>query len=131
MTSFSNLPSNNEELISYELHYSPNLALEQCTRPTGAFCGAMSLDLGFEEFVRNKVSTNDAFILTRAVLRGIRNYFQQHIKFSFDPNDPECPRDFFVPFLGAPDLPAIGLVSGYIEIKRSSPIGLNLTLEKK
>jgi hypothetical protein len=125
ITSNPNLPSNNQELISYELLHVPDTALGQCTMSTGAFCGAMKLAVGFEQLMWNKVGVTYADILTSSVLRESQNYFEHYIKLIFNPNDPECPDSFPVPLLGVPDLPAIGLKNGYLEIARSSPIALN------
>jgi hypothetical protein len=113
--------SNAQDLICYQLDNFPKFSIDPCSTPTGGFCGAMYLDIGFQKFVRNKLGSSYANILTPDQLIKVNKYFEDAIKVEFDPTKPTYPEgqfDFQIPFPGVPDVPGIGLRSGYLEVKK-------------
>lgn len=78
----------------------------------------MHLDLGFEELVRNKLGTYGPSLLTPERHREILKYFETQIKEEFNPTDPECEAEYPTPFHGVPDLPEIGIQSGYLKLRK-------------
>jgi hypothetical protein len=45
-------------------------------------------------------------------------YFDNGIKRLFNPFDRDCELDFEIPFAGAPDVPEVGLESGYMMLQK-------------
>jgi hypothetical protein len=45
-------------------------------------------------------------------------YFDNGIKRNFNPLDRDCDTIFEIPFVGAPDIPEIGLEAGYLMLQR-------------
>ena len=109
---------NKQDLVCYELHSFPRFTIDACTAPTGAYCGALYLDRGFEELVRNKVGTRYLEIWSEGIRRRIREYFSDNIKEDFNPTSDDCQEEFNVPFDDVPDLPQIGIQAGFLTLRK-------------
>jgi hypothetical protein len=109
--------ADDQDLVSYELHQFPQFTISQCSAPSGARCGALFLDLGFEELVCNKIGRTYQRVLTTELLQGVREFFT-HLKVEFNPTSPDCQDEFLVPFPEVPDIPKIGIQAGYLTLKK-------------
>lgn len=93
--------------------------IEECTVGTGAACGAIYLDQGFETWLRNKFGEVRIHLDERRVTELCR-HFDNSIKLQFNPFDPLAETEFEIPISGIQDLPSIGLQDGYLIVTRSS-----------
>jgi hypothetical protein len=85
---------------------------------TGAACGAIYLDQGFETLIRNKFGEVGIQYLDEKRMTELVRYFDSSIKRQFNPFDPLCDIDFEVPISGIQDMPQIGLRDGYLMLTR-------------
>jgi hypothetical protein len=85
---------------------------------TGAACGAMYLNDGFERLLRRKLGPRAEETLNARTLADAVRFFEIQIKREFNPLAPTCGRFFEAPLSGAPDIPEIGLEGGYITLSR-------------
>jgi len=89
----------------------------EATSGTGAACGAMYLNDGFERLLRQKLGPKaEETLKARTLAEALRN-FETQIKCQFNPLG-ICQGFFEVPIPGAPDLPDIGLEGGFITLSR-------------
>jgi hypothetical protein len=108
-----------QDLISYELYQFPDFKIGMCTPATGGPCGAMHLDSGFEQLIRNKLGPRHAAtILTPERLTEVCNYFDRFIKTEFNHYNPDCQSEFPIGFPGLNDVPEIGVRQGYLRLNK-------------
>jgi Hsp70 protein len=114
----------NQDLIAYEITGQNPFKIKECTIGTGAACGAFQLEEGFKDMLRSKLGKHAQLVLTDQVIEEAcaSSSFQNKIKTSFNPyeND-EDSEEYMVPLKGAPEIPSIGLESGYLELQKSFP----------
>ena len=92
--------------------------VEECNEGSGAACGAIFLNKGFENLLRKKLGQHAKTILsTRRLVEAIR-YFENSIKRAFNPYDPSCDDEYDIPLSGAKDVPEIGLEDGYFKLSK-------------
>jgi hypothetical protein len=94
--------------------------VEECTVGTGAACGAIYLDQGFETLLRNKFGEVGIQCLDEKRLAELCRHFDSSIKRQFNPFDPLAETEFEIPIPGIQDMPSIGLRDGYLMLTRSS-----------
>ena len=92
--------------------------MEECTVGTGAACGAIYLDRGFENLIKKKFADAGAKALDEKRLSGVLRQFDNGIKRQFNPFDPMVEDDFEVSVSGINDIPQIGLLDGYMTITK-------------
>ena len=92
--------------------------MKECTVGTGAACGAIYLDRGFENLIKKKFADVGAKTLDEKRLSGILRQFDHGIKRQFNPFDPMIENDFEFPVSGIHDIPQIGLLDGYMTITK-------------
>lgn len=92
--------------------------MEECTVGTGAACGAIYLDRGFEELLQKKFERVGANILDEKRLTGLVRQFDQAIKRQFNPLDEFSETEFEISLSGVEDMPEIGLRDGYLLISK-------------
>lgn len=118
----SYLPSmssyNSKDLIAYKVVTQRPFRVEECTVGTGAACGAIYLDQGFETLIRNKFGEVGIRNLDEKRMTELVRHFDSSIKRQFNPFDASCDTDFEVPISGIQDMPQIGLHDGYLTITR-------------
>jgi hypothetical protein len=90
--------------------------IEECNIGSGAACGSIYLDKGFETLLRNKLGRQGNSILTEKRLAESRRHFDSAIKRQYNPYDDHGETEFEIPLTGAPDLPAVGLEEGYLTL---------------
>ena len=83
---------------------------------TGAACGAMFLNDGFERLIRQKLGTRAEGILNARTLAEASRNFETQIKCQFNPLGSTYQVAFEVPLAGAPDIPEIGLEGGFMTL---------------
>jgi hypothetical protein len=96
--------------------------IKECTVGTGAACGAFQLEEGFKDVLRSKLARHAQETLTDSVMEDACGFFQDKIKTSFNPYEDEDTEEYLVHIKGAPEIPSIGLESGYLEFKKSFPL---------
>ena len=90
----------------------------EATVGTGAACGAMYLNDGFERLIRQKLGGRAEEILNaRTLAEALRN-FETQIKCQFNPMGSACQNFFEVPIPGAPDMQDIELEGGFMTLSR-------------
>ena len=92
--------------------------MEECTVGTGAACGAIYLDQGFERLLRRRFEGAGAGHLTDKRLADLLRQFDGTIKRQFNPLDPSAERDFEISVSGLVDMPNIGLRDGYMTLSQ-------------
>lgn len=94
--------------------------VEECTVGTGAACGAIYLDQGFETLLRNKFGEVGIQYLDDKRLSELVRHFDNQIKRQFNPFDSMAETEFEIPISGIQDMPSIGLRDGYLILTRSA-----------
>src|SRR5579862_4019252 len=97
----------NEDLIAYKVLERDPLLIEECTIPTGAACGSVYLDQGFETLIRNKLGNKADSIITPKVAAEINSKFDT-IKRQFDYYDKDGDPEYEIQLRNAPEMPHIG-----------------------
>jgi hypothetical protein len=92
--------------------------VEECNQGTGAACGAIFLNLNFENLLRKKLGHHSKRLLTDKRLLSAINFFEGSIKRNFNPYDPNCEKEFEVPLTGSESIPEIGLEDGYLMLSK-------------
>jgi hypothetical protein len=105
-------------LISYRILSRYPFEIQECSIGTGAACGAVFLDQAFETVLKEKLGRHVDLVWTRRRATDTAKYFDSGIKRQFNPLDRDCETDFEIPFTGAPDVPEVGLESGYMMLQR-------------
>jgi hypothetical protein len=103
-------------LISYEVISRDPFSIEECTVGSGAPCGAVYLNKGFESLLRRKLGAKANSVLTPNRLREAMRYFDTGVKCSFNRCNEACETEFDVPLPGAADSPDINLEDGYLKL---------------
>jgi hypothetical protein len=117
-----------QDLISYRVVSQTPFAIEECTVGTGAACGSIYLDQGFENLLRRRFRRVSENILTPKRIAELLRYFDSSIKRQFNPLDPSVDNDFEIPIAGiADDIPHIGLKDGYLSLKKFNLLIILLT----
>jgi hypothetical protein len=101
--------------------HSP-FVINECFGGTGGRCGAEYLNESFERLIRNKVDGQKKFMSSKRLneqnIQVAMDYFDLMLKRQFNPLDPNCGADYFVPITGAKDKPSVGLKNGFLELGR-------------
>jgi hypothetical protein len=92
--------------------------VEECTVGTGAACGAIYLDRGFEVLLRKKFGRAGTNVLDERRLADLIRQFDSSIKRQFNPFDECCETEFNIPVSGVQDIPEIGIHDGYLFISK-------------
>src|SRR5436190_8749601 len=66
-SAFWNFVDNKQDLICYRVLDLQPFSIEECTPPTGAACGSVYLDQGFEAMIRQRLGREADSILTPRV----------------------------------------------------------------
>jgi len=93
-------------------------SVEECTVGTGATCGAIYLDEGFENLIRNIFRRVGIQKIEKKILGELLRSFQSQIKTQFDPMTPDALNEYEVAVPGIPDMPQIGLRDGYLALTK-------------
>jgi hypothetical protein len=91
--------------------------VEECTGGTGAACGAIYLDQGFEKLILKKFDNVGVNLLGDKRLTSLTEYFANNIKHRFNPFEPQVQSEYDFN-VGLPDNPAIDLKDGYLTLKK-------------
>jgi hypothetical protein len=102
---------NFQDLIAYKVVSHHPFRVEECTVGTGAACGAIYLDKGFEALIKRKF---EEVGLDQKRLADLLRQFDTSIKRNFNPYDPSAETDFELAISGVRDMPQIGLRDGYL-----------------
>ena len=92
--------------------------INECARGSGGTGGAQYLNAGFERLIRKKLGTRANEILNGKCLTEALRNFETTIKCQFNPLSEGCDSEFEIPVPGAPDIPSIGLESGYLKLTK-------------
>jgi hypothetical protein len=93
--------------------------IEECTVGTGAACGAVYLDQGFETLIRKKFEGVGGRLLHERRLADILRHFDSYIKRQFNPLDPSCDTVFDISIGDIQDIPQIDICDGYMTLSKS------------
>lgn len=93
-------------------------SVEECNEGSGAACGAIFLNKGFEDLLRRKLGDQANTILTARRLNEAIRYFENSIKRAFNPFDDACDDEYDIPLSGAKDMPSIDLEDGYLKLSK-------------
>jgi hypothetical protein len=93
-------------------------SVEECNEGSGAACGAIFLNKGFEDLLRKKLGNQANAILTVRRLSEAIRYFENSIKRAFNPFDDACDDEYDIPLSGARDMPSIDLEDGYLKLSK-------------
>jgi hypothetical protein len=105
-------------LISYEVVSLQPFCIEECNVGSGAACGAVFLNKGFEELLRKKFGGRGESILTPKRLADAVRFFEGSIKVAFNPYDDWSENEYDVPLGVMDDIPEIGLDDGYLKLTK-------------
>lgn len=105
-------------MIAYKAVSQKPFKVEECTVGTGAACGSIYLDQGFETLLRNKFGEAGNRDLDDKRLAELVRHFDNHIKPQFNPFDSMAETEFEIPVSGIQDMPSIGLRDGYLMLTR-------------
>ena len=101
-------------------------AVEECTVGTGAACGSIYLDQGFENLLKGRFGKAWEKVLTPKRLIELVRYFDSSIKRQFNPLDTSATdTEFEVPIAGVDDIPWIGFEDGYLRLTKFEPCNEN------
>jgi hypothetical protein len=92
--------------------------VEECNQGSGAACGALFLNKGFEDLLRRKLGDLTESVLKPKRLEEALRYFENSIKRAFNPFDASCDEEYEIPLSGARDVPRIGLEDGYLKLSK-------------
>jgi hypothetical protein len=105
-----------KDLISYKVISQRPFKVEECTVGTGAACGAIYLDRGFEMLLRKKFAGPGVKLLDARRFGDLLRQFDNNIKRQFNPFDAMSEKEFVVSIAGIHDIPEIGLFDGYMTL---------------
>lgn len=105
-------------MISYEVVSLAPFCVEECNVGSGAACGAVFLNKGFEELLCQKFGEKAETILTSRRLAEAVRFFENSIKVAFNPYDEWSENEFDVPLGAVDDIPEIGLEDGYLKLSK-------------
>ena len=94
--------------------------IKECSVGTGASCGAIRLDEGFERVLREKLDKHAYTLLKPRTLAEALDHFDTAIKRQFDPYSMDCEEEYEIPLTGAPDMPELDVVAGYLTLQKFS-----------
>jgi hypothetical protein len=104
-------------LISYFVASRDPFEIEECNVGTGAACGAVFLNRGFEAMLRKKLGSKATTILTERRLGDAMRYFESSIKRNFNPYDADGDDEYELPMGG---LDQIGINDDYLKLTKYS-----------
>ncbi|KAI4727826.1 actin-like ATPase domain-containing protein [Aureobasidium sp. EXF-10728] len=107
------------DLISYEVLSLSPLRLQESAPGSGALCGAVFLNLRFEELVKSRLGIDTFGQLPPKAWAGALSYFENYAKRAFDPKDSHDEYDdtkFEVPMTGVADNIAAGIEGSYFTL---------------
>jgi hypothetical protein len=107
-----------KDLISYKVLTSRPFKVEECSVGTGAACGAIYLDQGFENLLRKRFEGVGVQLLDERRLGDLLRQFDSSIKRQFNPYDSQAETDFEISVAGIQDMPQIGLRDGYLTLSK-------------
>lgn len=107
-----------EDLISYEIAALNPFSIRECTAGTGAACGSMYLNRGFEVLLRSRLGILANEILTPNTLEEAFSMFDTRIKFQFNPLSRDCEFEYRIPLPGARNSARIRLDGGFLRLSR-------------
>jgi hypothetical protein len=96
--------------------------LKECTVGTGAACGSMFLNRGFEELLRRKLGRFADEILTPCCLEEAFSMFDTRLKCQFNPLSRDCESSVRIPLPGARNIFHIGLEGGFLKLSKYTPL---------
>ena len=106
-----------KDLICYRMLSRVPFEIEEISIGTGAACGAIALEEGFEQLLRRKLRQHADEILQPSRLSGAKRHFEAFIKRQFNPD--ECDEESLeLPLRGARDIPECGLQIGYLKLTK-------------
>ena len=111
-----------KDLISYKVRSLDPFQIDECTVGTGAACGAMYLNDGFERLIRAKLGARAEEILNKRTLAVTLRSFETTIKCQFNPLAPISEEFYEVPIPGAPTIRVIGLERGFMTLTKYSSL---------
>jgi hypothetical protein len=91
--------------------------IEECSAGTGATCGSIYLDSGFENLLRKRLGKDADRVLTKKNLSAALEKFDT-IKRQFNPIDGDCHEEYEIYLRGAPELPNIGLSENHLKLTK-------------
>jgi hypothetical protein len=92
-------------------------SVEECSVGTGAACGSVYLDQGFENLLRKKFGQHAKTILDGKRVTALVRHFDSTIKREYNPFDPDCDNEFEIPLAGVTDIPELGIEDGYLRLQ--------------
>jgi hypothetical protein len=92
--------------------------LKECTVGTGAACGSMFLNRGFEDLLRRKLGRWADEVLTTSCLEEAFSMFDTRVKCQFNPLSGDCEREYRIPLPGAPNVVHLGLDGGFLRLSK-------------
>jgi len=96
--------------------------VEECSVGTGAACGSIYLDQGFESLIRKRFAEHgQESCLTGKRLAEIVRHFDTSIKRQYNPYDESGDSEFEISVGVAQDIPEIGLEDGYLRLSKLRP----------
>lgn len=101
--------------------------VEECSVGTGATCGSIYLDRGFESLLKRRFGKSWERVLTPKKLAQLVRYFDSTIKREFNPLDPSSDTEFEIPIAGVGDMEWIGLKDGYLRLSKFLLVDLRKT----
>ena len=107
---------NKQDLICYRVLALEPFSIEECTPPTGAACGSVYLDQGFEAMIRQRLGREATSILTPRVAAEIISQFDT-LKRRFNPYEGGSD-EYDLPLRSAAEMPHIGLEEGYLKLSK-------------
>jgi hypothetical protein len=103
-------------------------SVEECSVGTGAACGSVYLDQGFESLLRKRFGKHADTVLTERRLKDLVRNFDISIKRVFNPFDVRCDTEFEISVTGVTDMKEIGLEDGYLTLTKLIFLGVRLIL---
>lgn len=92
--------------------------IKECTAGTGAACGSMFLNRGFEELLRARLGQWAAQTLTPNCLEQAFSMFDNTLKHQFNPLSGDCEPEYMIPLPGALNLRQIRLEGGFLALSK-------------
>ncbi|KAJ5977810.1 hypothetical protein N7501_001152 [Penicillium viridicatum] len=115
------------DIITYRVKETDPLRVEEATTGTGAVCGSVMLDEGFDALIKDIIEKQTARPIPQSTVRAARKYWQDYIKPAYTgplDDDEMCEPGYWIPVPGVSGISNVDLSEGHLYLDRDQVKGI-------
>ncbi|KAJ5964982.1 uncharacterized protein N7479_004858 [Penicillium vulpinum] len=115
------------DIITYRVTQTEPLRVEEATKGTGAVCGSVMLDEGFDALIKDTIEKESHQPIPQSTVRAARKYWQDYIKPSYTgplDDDDMCDPGYWIPVPGVSGISNVELSEGHLYLESDQVKGI-------